>query len=256
MMKKFLLLLLASFAVHAQEKINFREGKLSDILKIAKAENKPLLYMGYATWCEHCKKMKSEVITDKAVADYFNTNFVCMWQDMESGEGVDIRKKYSVRAFPTFLFFNPAGDLLYSVSGELTAAEFIGEGQNAFNEKKQFPYLKAQFDADPKNPDKCLAYVSALRRSNFDTEPIVKNYFSGMPDEQLVTENNWRIIANGVRDINSREFQYVLKNQAAFAGVSSAKRVDKKIVNMVQEWLTPFVDRLDTVGYMEKRRSA
>lgn len=255
-MKKFLALFFAVIAANAQEKINFRDGTLADMLQIAKIQNKPLLYMGYANWCEHCKKMKSEVITDKSVADFFNRNFVCTWHDMESGEGVQIGKKYNVRAFPAFLFLSADGELLYSTTGELTAEQFIKEGQNALDGKKQFPYLKAQFDADPKNPEKCLAYVSALRRSNLGTDKIAKTYFAGMPGQELVSATNWRIIANGIRDIDSREFQYVLANQAAFAGVSSAKRVERKIVNMVQEWLTPYVDRLDTVGYLKKRPSA
>lgn len=243
-------------AANAQDKINFRDGKLADLLKIAKTENKPVMYMGYANWCEHCKKMKAEVITNKAVADFYNANFVNGWEDMETESGTLIRRQYNVKAFPTFLFIAPNGDLLYSVSGELTAEVFIQEGKNALDEKKQFPYLRAQFEADPKNPDKTLAYVSALRRSNFDTDGISRQYFSNVPEDQMVSATNWKILANGIRDIDSREFQYVLKNQAAFAGVSSAKRVERKIVNMVQEWLTPFVDKQDTIGYLKKRTSA
>jgi thioredoxin-related protein len=256
-MKKWIAfyLMFLCFAVNAQ-KINFREGTLSDILSQAKAENKPVMLMGYATWCPHCNKMKSEVITDAAVADFYNTNFVCIMQDMEAGEGISTRKKYSVKSYPTFLFLDPQGELLYSISAELTSESFIKEGQNALDPKKQFPYLKAEFEKDLSNTEHCLAYISALRRSNLKTDAVARKYFATQTEAQLISAANWKIIANGVRTIDSREFQFVLKNQQAFAGVSSAKRVEKKIVNMVQEALDPYVEASDTLRYFKARPAA
>ncbi len=257
-MKRNIVFLLAlfCFAAHAQPKVNFREGKLADHLKEAKAQHKPLFFMGYATWCPHCNKMKKEVFTDTVVADFFNRNFVCAWQDMELGEGPALRKELHIKSYPAFVFFSPEGEFLYSSSAEYTADQIIQEAKNALDEKKQFPYLKSEFEKDVTNAEKCLSYVSALRRSNMDTEPAAKKYLSTQTDPQLVSAVNWRIIANGIRDINSREFQYVLKNQDQFATVSSKKRVEKKIINMVQEWLNPYVEVSDTVNYFKKRGAA
>src|SRR5690606_10355520 len=108
-------------------------------------------------------------------------------------------------------------ELLYSAHGEFSAQNFIKEAKNALDEKMQFPYLKARFEADPTNAENCLAYVSALRKSNLDTEAAAKKYLSALPDQQLISSVNWKIIANGIRDIDSREFQYVLKKQPEFA---------------------------------------
>jgi thioredoxin-related protein len=256
-MKKWIAFYLMTlcFVVNAQ-KINFREGTLSDILSQAKTENKPVMLMGYATWCPHCNKMKSEVITDAAVADFYNKNFVCIMQDMEAGEGISTRKKYSVKSYPAFLFLNPQGELLYSISAELTAESFIKEGQNALDPKKQFPYLKTEFEKDVSNAENCLAYISALRRSNLKTDAEARKYLATQTDAQLISATNWKIIANGIRSIDSREFQFVLKNQAPFAAVSSAKRVEKKIVNMVQETLDPYVEASDTIRYFKNRPAA
>lgn len=246
-------LLLSAVAVVAQPKIDFREGQLADLLKIAQTENKPVMFMGYADWCEHCKMMKTEVFTDATVAEFYNKHFVCGWQDMESAAGMAIRKKYNVRAFPVFLFFDKNGELLYVANGEIKASNFIKEGENALNPKMQLPYLKAQFEADVTHADHCLAYLGALRKANLDTDKTAQQYLSRLTEDQLITNMNWKIIANGVRDINSREFQFVLKNQPEFAAVSSVKRVDRKILNMVQEWLAPAVESGDTVTYFKKR---
>jgi len=64
---------------------------------------------------------------------------------------------------------------------------------------------------------------------------------------------NWRIIANGVSDIQSRPFQYVLQHQKEFASVSSPVRVEKKIINIVTELLKPYADGLDTLNYKKNR---
>lgn len=254
-MKKLvsLLLILFAFGAIAQPKMDFRNGQLPELLKIAQTEDKPLLFMGYADWCEHCKMMKTEVFTDPKVIEFYNKNFVCGWQDMESAAGMAIRKKYNVRAFPVFLFFDKSGELLYVANGEIKADNFIKEGQNALNPKMQLPSLKSQFEADVTNAENCLAYVGALRKANLDTDAVSQKYLSNLTEDQLVSNMNWKIIANGVRDINSREFQYVLKKQPEFAAVSSAKRVERKILNMVQEWLAPAVELGDTMTYAKKR---
>lgn len=257
-MKKIgiLFFLVYSFAATAQNNVNFREGTFTEILKIAKAEGKPVLYMCYASWCPHCNKMKKEVMTDSLVADFYNRNFVCAMRDMEEGEGIALRKRFSVKSYPTFVYLNTDGEILYSISAELTAADFIAEGKNALDPKKQFPYLKARFLSDAGNAENCLAYIMALRKSGQYTNEIAKKYLATQSDQQLISAVNWKIIANGIHDIDSREFQYVLKNQKEFAGVSSPIRVEKKIVNMVTETLNPYVEASDTLNYFKHRASA
>ncbi|MEP6805700.1 MAG: thioredoxin, partial [Flavobacterium sp.] len=81
-------------------------------------------------------------------------------------------------------------------------------------------------------------------------------YLNTQSDTQLVSETNWRIIANGVTDIKSREFQYVLDHQKDFAAVASQNRVDRKVENIVIELLRPDVDNLDTINYYKHREIA
>jgi len=255
-MKNNFLMLMMSLAFafgHAQAKIDFRDGSLADAFKEAKARKKSVFFMGYATWCPHCNKMKSEVFKDTAVINFYNRNFVCVWQDMEKPEAAKIKSAYHVNSYPALLYFNAGGDLIYSIFAELNAARFIEEGKKALTETEQLPFQKAQFEAEPSDAAKALAYISALRRSHFDTEAATQRYFSFYKPDNLATEQNWRIFANGERDITSNEFVYVLANRATFEKVSSAKRVDKKIVNIIQEWLQPSVDAVDTTGYGKRR---
>jgi len=222
-------------------------------LQRSKSEKKQILLFLYADWCSHCNKMKKEVFTNAEVANFITANFVAIAIDAEKGEGIRLKKKYGVNAFPSFFFLNQNGETLYGFTKELAAEAFISEAKIALIPERQLPYLEQKFNNDFSNVDKCYAYITTLKKINIDVSVPTKKYLQTQTDKQLISEANWRIIANGVSDIDSREFQYVLKNQAAFAKVSSSGRVERKLVNIVSELLRPFVNNLDTVNYYKNR---
>jgi thiol-disulfide isomerase/thioredoxin len=236
--------------VTAQQKLDFDESGYQSILARAKKEQKPIFYMMYASWCSHCNKMKSEVFTDTLVINFMKKNFICASQDIEKGEGDFFRKKFGIRFYPTFLFLDEDGKELYHTSGEFTPTNLIAEAQNAMTKEKQFPYLEQQFLSDVSNSDKCLAYLMALNKGRDRNllAPIAMKYLATQSENQLISANNWKIIANGVTDPQSREFQFVLQHQKEFEAVASQKRVQRKIENIVVELLTPALEYKDTVA--------
>ncbi|URM35878.1 thioredoxin family protein [Flavobacterium anhuiense] len=227
-------------------------------LENAKKEGKPLFVMLYADWCPHCNLMKAEVLSDPAVMDFLNKNFVCTYKNIEKEEGTALKNKFNTKSLPTFLFLDSNEILIYALKGEMKKPEFLNELNNALNPKMQLPYLEKQFLADPSNSDKFFYYLNTLRKGKDRTELSIPThiYLNTQTDKQLVSEVNWRVIANGVTDIKSREFQYVLNHQKEFAAVASQNRVDRKIESIVNELLRPFVDNLDTVNYYKQREVA
>ncbi|EJF99327.1 thioredoxin family protein [Flavobacterium sp. F52] len=227
-------------------------------LENAKKEGKPLFVMLYADWCPHCNLMKVEVLSDPAVMEFLNKNFVCIYKNIEKEEGTALKNKFSTKSLPTFLFLDSNETLIYALKGEMKKPEFLNELNNALNPKTQLPYLEKQFLADPSNSDKFFYYLNTLRKGKDRTELSIPThiYLNTQTDKQLVSELNWRVIANGVTDIKSREFQYVLNHQKEFAGVASQNRVDRKIESIVNELLRPLVDNLDTVNYYKQREVA
>lgn len=247
--------LLLVINVNAQQKIHFDETGYATVTQRGRMEHKPVFYMLYATWCAHCNKMKNEVFTDSLVVDFLNKNFIIGAQDIEKGEGDYFKKRFAIKFYPTFIVLDGSGAELYNFSGEFKAADFINELKTALIPEKQLPYLEQQFNADPSNPDKCLAYLGALNKGRDRTllSPISSKYLATQSESQLVSASNWKIIANGVTDIQSREFQYVLQHQKEFEAVSSPKRVQRKIENIVTELLTTPVELKDTVTYSKRR---
>ena len=81
--------------------------------------------------------MDSEVYTDKAAAEYYNTNFINVKYDMEKGEGPEFSSKYRVTAYPTLLFINAAGEVVFREMGARDANGFIQLGENALAANKK-----------------------------------------------------------------------------------------------------------------------
>ena len=111
MKKQFFLsfILLNVFIANAQKKsgIDFRtDKKWSEILDLAKTENKLIFVDVYTDWCGPCKEMDKEVFPLKAVGDKYNTSFINYKIDAEKGEGKLLRKRYNVQVYPNYLFVN------------------------------------------------------------------------------------------------------------------------------------------------------
>lgn len=247
-----------SKTIFAQTTINFEESGYQSILKRSQIEKKPILYIIYATWCQHCNKMKAEVFSDSTVVNFLNKNFICAWQDYEKGEGKMLQRKYNIKSFPTFLFLDQNENYLYGLNGEYRTTVFLEELKNAINPSKQLPFLKQQFLDEPNNPSKCLLFLTTLKKGKPRTNlnEYAHQYLSTQADDKLVTEINWKIISNGVTDIKSREFQFVLQHQNEFETITSRKRVEKKLFNIVTELLQPISENLDSIQYNKERLTA
>jgi len=246
-----LLLIVFPFFSKAQDSIKLIQSDIPTAIQLAKTEHKPVLFMCYASWCSHCNKMKSEVFKDTSVAHFFNSHFICAGMDMEKGDGVKWYQKLKLRNYPTFLFLDSTGTIIYRMVGEFTAPNFLNEGKNALIQKNQLPFIKQQFENDISNPDKCLAYILALRKGDVEGTEPAKKYLATQTDEQLLSAINWRIIANGINDINSRELKYVIAHQKEFATLTSTFRVERKLLYCVYELLEPMVKNKDTVNYFQ-----
>ena len=57
----------------------------------------------------------------------FNKTFVNAKFDAEKGEGVDVAKRYSVKAYPTFLILDSDGEEVGRIVGGADADRFIEE---------------------------------------------------------------------------------------------------------------------------------
>ncbi len=253
----FLLLLLNSTILLSQKQTLFMDKNYNETLALSKVEKKPLIIFFYASWCPHCNKMKNEIFTDSTVTAFYRKNYVRMAVDGTTTYGLELKTKFrnqfKVLNFPTFAFLDSNENLLYCVSGELKKEAFLSEGNDVLLPENQLPNIKNAFINDPSNIDKCLKYITTIRKAGFDATPITQKYFSTKTVEERFTEPNWKVFSNGINNFDTDEFKFVVQNKEAFYKVISPTRVDKKIVYTVSQTLRPFVEAIDTINYDKKR---
>ncbi|SHF38415.1 thioredoxin family protein [Chryseobacterium sp. OV279] len=179
-MKKLIVLLLIIFGTctYAQG-IKFEESKFANILTKAKNENKLVFIDAYTTWCGPCKLMAKNIFVLQSVGDYYNSNFINVKIDMEKGEGRDIATKYNVFSFPTYLFLDGNGEVVFRSGSSLTEQEFMQVGKDAQDPSKQLALLKKRFNEGEKDPTFLRnLFIVSVEDQEFSNK-IVNRYFKG-----------------------------------------------------------------------------
>lgn len=134
----------------------------ADACTKAKAEGKMIFIDCYTSWCGPCKRMAREIFPQKVVGDFFNKTFVCLKKDMEKGEGVELQKKYGVRAFPTLLFLDASGNEVNRIVGAaLDAAKFVEKVKGGLGEES-LTAMNAKYDAGRRDTAFVYAYLRVL----------------------------------------------------------------------------------------------
>ncbi|HEY0896201.1 MAG TPA: thioredoxin fold domain-containing protein, partial [Sphingobacteriaceae bacterium] len=142
-MKKFVALLLvlitSAATLFAQNGVAFTKGlSWAQIKEKAKTEQRYIFVDTYTTWCLPCKEMEKEIFPQPAVGAFFNANFinVALQLDVTKKDNEEVKRRYEdaryflntykIRSFPTYLFFDPYGELVHTINGaSSTGEEFI-----------------------------------------------------------------------------------------------------------------------------------
>jgi len=122
MRKTFIALLLLPLFLSAQQGMKFEHGLTwNQVQAKAKAENKFIFMDAFTTWCGPCRYMAATIFPMEKVGDFFNKNFINVKVQLDStandneevknwyADGHTIMNTYKIRAFPTYLFFDPNG---------------------------------------------------------------------------------------------------------------------------------------------------
>ncbi len=137
MKKTFLAIILAvvsSVGIISAQGLNTIKDKTFDqAVAQAKAENKTLIVDVFTDWCPPCKFMSANIFPSTGV-ESLNENFLLFKIDAEKGEGVDIAKKFVVRAYPTLVFVKEGKEVARIVGGSKTPEDFVNRVNNAMED--------------------------------------------------------------------------------------------------------------------------
>jgi len=222
-MKKQLLIISTLFfsMLSFSQGIVFEKGTWKQVLAKAKLTNKPIFVDVYTTWCEPCKKMSNEVFPLPEVGTEYNTNYICYKIDAEDGEGIDLKKKYEVKSYPSYLFITPNGTLFSIAVGSMPVDNFIEVSKTALvdlKDPKQIDMLDKEYPTRKNDPAFLLSYMekrSKLRRSN---ALLFDDYLKLLPEEKRISDSIIYIYnkESSYLNVNSFAYKNLLKNKDQF----------------------------------------
>lgn len=204
--------------------ITFEDTNFSAILSKAKKENKLVFIDAYASWCGPCKLMVKNVFPQKAVGDYYNSHFVNAKIDMEKGEGIELAKKYNVKAFPTYLFVDGNGEVVHRTLGYVEENDFIQFAKDAGDPNKRLGALKQKFENGEKDPEflKNLAGLTMYNDAEFAAR-VMDRYFSGKTE---LDRDDIQMMLSATQSTDSPLYKTFVAKKAEITKILPAERYD------------------------------
>lgn len=238
MMTKYrlvIVMLVAMFPLLSQgQGIKFEEKSWSEIVSKAQKENKLIFLDAYASWCGPCKWMAKEVFPKEEVGKFYNENFICAKIDMEKGEGVDLAKKYKVRAYPSLFYILPTGEVAYKVLGAREAEDFISAGKNALDPEKRIGRLAERYESGERSTKFMAAYLSTLDEAGEETSDIAADFLENSSEDELLDQDGAELLVSYLPSVEHSSFQFLKSHKGKVEELVGAEKVDQKLYSLYE----------------------
>jgi len=233
-------LVLISQSLMADE-LQFKSGTWDEIKSLAKQENKIIFLDAYTDWCGWCKVLDKETFTDKQVIDFVNANFIPVKYEMETGFGQTLAMKYRVRGFPSQLFFNPDGSLIYVSFGYRPPTRFLELLKTALKTENHFNLkgVSNKIDMDFPSIYKGIFVKNESEvKKKFPTVDETVAYLDGQDD--LFSEVNYAVLS--AFELNEKYNTHFLENIEKYEELFGNYSTDEKLYSIVYANLQPAIE--------------
>jgi len=247
------------------------------VLAQAKAESKYIFVDCFATWCAPCQLMDNKVYVNYDVGKYFNENFISIKIQVNktSKDTKSIRawyqnadlicKQYKVKAYPTYLFFNPNGELIHKEEGYKNVSDFLDIGKEATKPGKKYvdEYLRYdQLVSSYKHGIKdysTMLYMfntAVVLGDSFLVRSLLNEYYKYLltsGDSMVYSKANIEFIATYTRSTKNKMFNLFLKDAHMIDSIMErpgySKRISDKLIQNTElnRILQPPSSRNDTI---------
>lgn len=206
---------------------DFRHISYNEGLKAAKVEGKILFIDFYTEWCGPCKRMARDVFPQKEVGDYMNAKFVCLKIDAEKGEGVELAKRFNIKAYPTFITVSADGKELGRREGGMEASQLPLLVERMLDPELSPERMKARYEEGERTPVLMAAYAAYLTEEAYNARSgmeeqlaavnkMVQDYFNGLSNADCLKPENLFIYTDFSYDENSPSVRFMVEHRNDF----------------------------------------
>lgn len=281
MIYRLILLFALSVVACQAQNIRFTETGLSSTIALAQEAGKYIFVDTYASYCKPCKKMELE-FRDRAVADYFNANFINVRVDMESKFAEDFKNAYGIVFLPTLLFLDSNGNQRISVDRVVPAEELLSMGKfiigKSMPPQQVVTATPAHHKKIEKQPEQApddtttddislepgegkILYVMGqdggdlppeiLKEEAYFRMELMDGSHTAAATKYLDTQTDWstetniRFIHDFIQDARSKEFDYLIANREKFDQILGTSTINNTINILVNKELERAFPRPD-----------
>lgn len=251
----FILLILSGKSISAQEKntIQFQQISFAEALQLSANTGKPVFIDCYTSWCAPCKKMEQTVFVNDSVYTFYNEHFINFKVDMEKGEGIELRKKYEVGSFPTYLFVDSKGEIVHRTASLMPVNEFLIEGRKALNPTGSFRVLKEKYEGGDRSEKLLLEYAVVLKKINRDqSQKVQKELTDKITDAELHSPFGWEVIENMSQFETDRLGKYLLQNKDYFKDIAGEKALQTVLNRLKMSEMYRFIRDNDSISFFRE----
>lgn len=256
----FLLVLIGIFfgapSLSRAQGIQFFHGTWSEALAEAKAKNALIFVDIYTEWCGPCKAMSAKTFTDAEVGKFYNANFINYKIDAEKGEGPGLASKFRVTAYPTLVYVNYLGDVVYKKLGYQVPADFLITGKEALNPALNKGVTQARVSEGSASTQELLRFAIDQKTAGKPYQEAAEKYFAAETPKNLTTKEGWAAINTLCDNPQSTAFQTLLKNKADFEAIGGTDAVNAKIRQVLVAAVTKAAAQKDVASYTQLHKLA
>lgn len=245
-MKSLIIILTLFFAGKSsaqQTGIHLLENKpWSEVVTLAKKENRMIFVDCCTSWCGPCKMMEKEVFPQEKVGIFFNKHYISVKYDMEKGNGAILKKKYDINGYPTYLFIDPANEMIVlKATGFTPAEQFIELAKKAL-ESSNLSLMEQRWESGERSVMFLKEYLPFLKQNaNLQKcQEIADAYFSQIPSSEWTKPGEWSLINDYISEWNSPVMQHVVTYRTIFCKEIGEEIVNRKIYNIAERKITTF----------------
>ena len=221
-----------------------------EIKQKAKNQNKYIFVDCYATWCKPCKQMDTEVYTVDSVGEYLNAEFISVKVQMDQTNkddasikswyktAKDIAKRYSISAYPSYVFFAPNGEVVSKETGYKKPGAVLQVARDAKDPSKQYFVLLKNYKKGKLDDSAKRSLIKTARQLN-DTvnyRSLRESYFlylHALPKEKFYTKDNIEFIASTISRKSHVVFDMFYPDGSAVDKVMGKNGYAKNVVDDV-----------------------
>ena len=216
--------------------VNFYQLHLNDALQLAQEARKPLLVVANTQWCLPCIKMDNEVFRHPILANYVNSQFICVKANIEDFQGQSFSKRYNIRALPSALIIGPDGTLLQKQKGNQDILNFLSFVKSEFKNEELLQRYDQNYLENKENPVFLREYTEVLfHNENGKYRAIAEEYLGTQEDS--ISEINVHFIYNFCMDDPTWGiFNYAKAHADAFIKVLGYELFMRKLADAVGQY--------------------